>query len=433
MKNCFANITPDSLTGALFAIEGVLDAAVILNGPTGCKLYHSAISEGQMPSQANYDPFSYPEEFYFGQPRIPCTYIDGYDYIYGCSDKLTKLLKDVKKRNYNLLAVVNSPGAALIGDDLNRLMKNELGDTPYFSMESTGFSGDFNQGFYNSMKKVITLLWGERKEVIPKTVNLIGISIYDKYFEGNIEELKRLLKLCGIDVISNICGGESTENIKKAIKAEYNVVIYPECGLQLAKWMKKNYNIPYIVCEEGVSIGFDATESFIDDICKKLNGHEQLFKEELEKARAQSYVYLSRTTSFIGLPKGATFSIKAEASMAYALCKWLCMYLAMIPASIEILPNKDNRYFTKLKNFLQNLGYHNALNKDIHECTGNIVFCDGNTILSLRSCNKNFTGVEISLPSLGYIHVIPKTILGIKGALMFIEHILNGVQFVNFK
>lgn len=431
MKNYFPNIMPDSLTGALLAIEGIKDAAVILNGPTGCKLYHSAVSYAQMPAQANYDPLSYPEEFYFGQPRIPCTYVDGYDYVYGCSDKLTRLLKDIKGRNYNLLAVVNSPGAALIGDDLDRLMKEELGDISYFSMESTGFSGEFQHGFHNAMIKVLSLMLGKRKDVIPKTVNLLGISIYNKYYEGNIEEIKRLLKLCGIDVISNICAGETTENIKNAIKAEYNIVIYPEYGLDLAKWMEEKYNIPYICVEEGLPIGFEATENLINNVCEKLNGNKESFMEESEKARGRSYLYLSRVTSFIGLPKGATFSIKAEASTAYGLTKWLCSYLGMIPVSIEIIAGKENIFYEKLRDFLKDIGYTKALNRLIHENTGNIVFCDGNTILQLRGDNKNFTGVEISLPSLGYVHVVPKSIFGISGTLMLIEHILNGVQFIN--
>src|SRR3712207_3247946 len=151
MKNCFQSIMPDSLTGAILAIDGIKDGAVILNGPTGCKLYHSAISDEQFPRQLSFDPLNYPEEFYFGQPTIPCTYLDGYDYVYGSSEKLGKLLKQIKKENYNLLAVINSPGASLIGDDLNRLIKSEVNDIAYFSMESTGFSGTFNQGFENAM------------------------------------------------------------------------------------------------------------------------------------------------------------------------------------------------------------------------------------------------------------------------------------------
>ncbi|NBB94759.1 MAG: hypothetical protein GVY16_03365 [Planctomycetes bacterium] len=46
---------PDSLTGAILAAEGIVDAAVLLNGPTGCKFYHGAIAEGQVRGLTTYE------------------------------------------------------------------------------------------------------------------------------------------------------------------------------------------------------------------------------------------------------------------------------------------------------------------------------------------------------------------------------------------
>lgn len=343
---------------------------------------------------------------------------------------MIKLLREIKGKGCKLLAVINSPGAALIGDDLDRLIKEEMGDCLYFSMESTGFSGTFNEGFQNAIINVLSILLKNRNGVTPKSVNLIGISIYDKYFQGNIKEIKRLLKLCNIKTISTICAGESIENIKDALKAEYNVVLYPEYGLKIAKWMEENFNIPYMILDEGVPIGFEATENFVYNVCYKLNGDNTLFKEELERAKARSYIYISRFNSLTGLPKGCTFSIKGETSTAYALAKWLYSYLGMIPLSIEI-PEGKGIFYEKLYNSLDNIGYKRALTTSIYENTAHIVFGDGNTILQLRAKGKKFTGVEISLPTLGYINVIPKSIFGIKGSLMIVEQILNSLSFMD--
>ncbi|MDR2403444.1 MAG: oxidoreductase, partial [Spirochaetaceae bacterium] len=126
MKFCSENISPDGFTGALFAIEGIKDACTILNGPTGCKFYHSAISDSQFFRSPTYDPLEYTEGFYFGQSRIPSTYLDGEDYIFGSGEKLTRILKSVVKKRYRLIAVVNSPGAALIGDDLEDFLDREV-------------------------------------------------------------------------------------------------------------------------------------------------------------------------------------------------------------------------------------------------------------------------------------------------------------------
>ncbi|MBQ9827692.1 MAG: oxidoreductase, partial [Lachnospiraceae bacterium] len=86
------NIMPDSISGLIFAFEGIRDTAVLLNGPTGCKFYHSATSDNQVMRKFEYDPLNYPEELYFGQPRVPCTYLDKRDYVYGSEDKVKEAL-----------------------------------------------------------------------------------------------------------------------------------------------------------------------------------------------------------------------------------------------------------------------------------------------------------------------------------------------------
>ena len=50
------NITPDSFSGALFAVEGIKDACTILTGPTGCKFYHSAIADAQFLRTPTFNP-----------------------------------------------------------------------------------------------------------------------------------------------------------------------------------------------------------------------------------------------------------------------------------------------------------------------------------------------------------------------------------------
>ena len=44
-RECSKNIMPDSITGMVFALEGVRNAVVLLNGPMGCKFYHSTTSQ----------------------------------------------------------------------------------------------------------------------------------------------------------------------------------------------------------------------------------------------------------------------------------------------------------------------------------------------------------------------------------------------------
>ncbi|WP_010255957.1 nitrogenase component 1 [Treponema primitia] len=430
------NIAPDSFTGAIFALEGISDACVVLNGPTGCKFYHSAISDSQFLRTASYNPLEFIEGFYFGQPRVPSTYLDGNDYVFGGGEKIANILRTVVKKGYALIAVINSPGAALIGDDLSRFLEEEVKDIPCFSMENTGFSGSFGLGYQNAiigaMKAIGLRSTGltSEGEAKKKTVNLLGLCIYQKYYDQNYLTLKNLLGLCDIEVIAAPGAGDDTAALRRMAEAALNVIVYPEYGRMIAEFLHKEYGMPCLCPEEGPPMGFDAASSFVRQVCEALGADPGKALELIDRARARAYLYLSRFSSLLGLPKGTLFSLKAEASTAYALTKWLCGYLGMIPAAISVLPESDTEFTEKLRIFLTGIHYQETLQKSIIETTTHILLGDGNTVAELKLYGQRFCGIEIMLPVLGYLDITEKTIFGGQGALFLLEQILNGLRFV---
>ncbi|MCR5174507.1 MAG: hypothetical protein K6C09_07775, partial [Oscillospiraceae bacterium] len=93
------SITADSLTGAVFALEGMRNAVVLLNGPMGCRFYHSTTSRFLMTrpllklpagQDGTREPVDYNtlNDWFFRQERVPCTCLDGYDYVYGTKEKV---------------------------------------------------------------------------------------------------------------------------------------------------------------------------------------------------------------------------------------------------------------------------------------------------------------------------------------------------------
>jgi len=425
------NIQPDSLTGAIFAIEGIEDACVVLNGPTGCKFYHSAISDSQYLRGLSFETTKYSEAFYMGQPRVPSTYLDGHDYVFGSGDKLTAILKKLMKDDYKLIVIVNSPGAALIGDDLEGFLAKEVrGTIPCFSIENTGYSGSFSAGYQNSIIKTLDAIVMNPRRVQKNTVNLLGLNIYQKHFEENYQTLKSLLALCGIHVISAPGAGDDVETICKITEAEYNIVVYPEYGNEIAAALDNIYDIPYMQLTEGLPIGFDATLSFVTQICDKLNANPEKAVEKIEKARAKAYLHLARFSSLTGLPKGAFFGIKAEASVCYAITKWLTTYLGMIPAAIDVLSDGDEVSMQMLTSFLAQIDCLSTLDNDITETPMHLLFADGSTIALARLKEKKVCGIELSLPTLGYTDVTDKHILGEEGALFLLEQIINGLRYL---
>ncbi len=459
------NITPDSLSGILFALEGVDKICTLLNGPTGCKFYHSAISDNQRIFQHELDPMNHHEEFFFGQPRIPSTYLDKRDYVYGSRDKLIMAIEYIEKNfDYEMICVVNSPGAALIGDDLEGILSTAIKRTPYLTIQTPGFSENLSSGYeyavmailekilgndipqsdgenhsspegflsYDSegcsSEEMTTPLFSNSTKPQEPVVNLIGLPIYKNYYEGDVKEIKRLLKMCGIKVASSLCSDCSLEDIRNLKDSDLNIVVDKEFGEKTAKWLHRHTGAKYFVAP-CLPIGFEETEKFIRSICRILDCSDDVFTKEAERSRAMAYIQLSRLNSLTGLPRGVGFAVKGSYNQCFSYSNFLIKYLGMIPRAFLVDdPNVD--YLKEdLNSLLEERHMGSIIHKDFYDEDFDIAIADGSTIAKLKLLNKEFSGIENSLPTMGYINVIPKTHLGLTGALLLIEQVLNGLIF----
>ena len=427
MSGYLENITPDGLSGLIFALEGVAGSIVLLNGPTGCKFYHSATSDSQMIRQLEFDPLNYPEKWYFGQPRVPCTYLDNGDYVYGSREKLLEALEYLKANvKHSIIAIVNSPGAALIGDDLAGIARAALGDAPIVTIETPGFSSDVCAGFEQGAVALVDALDPPGLTVRPKTVNLLGVSIFQKYFAGDLIELRRLLNLCGITVNCALCADASPDEVREISAAALNIVVRPEYGLDTAEYLKERYGTPYYVCD-GAPIGFAAAEKLAYDLSDLLDCDPTAAIEDSERARANAYVHISRVNSLVGLPKGTRVSVEGTYSDLYAYFRFFTEYFGMLPEGANVFCPRADFMKQKLEELMRGYGLSDVLTRDIFDGQSDLVFASGATISRLRNAGRQFVGIENALPVLGYLDVIPKTHLGVSGASLLVEQVLNGL------
>ena len=412
--NEIRSITPDGISGMIFTMEGIKNSVILLNGPMGCKFYHSTTSQFLMPRPALYLPveegkdpvevrFDFLNEWFFRQPRVPCTWLDGHDYVYGTLEKVTDGLRYIKAHvPCDLITVVNAPGASLIGDDPREICREIFPDIPAIVLESPGFSTEYYDGCDTAILELFRQagdrLWGDRvgdEKPGKPTVNILGISIWQKYALGDMEEIRRILAMCGIDVNTILCAGCSLEEMKKIPEADLNIVLYPEMGLSGAKWLQQNLDMPYYVCEVP-PIGFDATAAFAEEVSQLLKTDCSKVKEEIEVARAKAWYSISGIYNACGKPDGTIFAVKSFPSQEKGITQFLSDYLGMI-----------------------------ADPSDISHTKAEIVFSDANIISELMLRDKEFCGIEIANPTMGYVDVIPKTLLGINGGLFLTEQVLN--------
>lgn len=439
------NITPDSISGIIFAFEGLKDTVVLLNGPTGCKFYHSATSDNQMIRRQEFDPLNYPPIWYFGQPRVPCSFLDKRDYVYGSGEKIREGIEFLRSRlSFARLIVVNSPGAALIGDELERIVGGCIDDCRVITVESPGYSKYVWDGYSLACTKIIEELLpqpGMREKRIRdankgKCINILGLSIFHKYYRGSLDELKRLLEMCGISVCCCLACGNDTEELSSLREAGLNVVVDARYGLEAARLLRDKYGTPYMLCD-GTPVGFAATEKLVGAICDHLGAapdDRSRFVTECERARALSFAHISRVNSLTGLPKGTRFAVQGTACECLGYVRFLVDYFGMTADSVQVLDrecasDRENDALDLLVSELERTGMSEAMDRDILDTSAALVFADGNIIASLKMRGSEFTGIETALPSIGYIDVIPKTHFGISGALLICEQVLNGLLY----
>ena len=95
----------------IFAMEGMKNSIVLLNGPMGCRFYHSTTSRFLsirpmllLPTEDGRRvpvDYNYLNDFFFRQDRVPCTYLDGYDYVYSTRDKVRRALDFIRDNGKN--------------------------------------------------------------------------------------------------------------------------------------------------------------------------------------------------------------------------------------------------------------------------------------------------------------------------------------------
>jgi nitrogenase molybdenum-iron protein alpha/beta subunit len=258
-------------------------------------------------------------------------------------------------------------------------------------------------------------------------INLLGMSLLQRNLTGDIAELTRLLALVGVTINCIPGAGSGVTQLRNIANADLNVVIHPEYGIQTAQRLNQLFGTPMYL-QHGLPIGFEATEQWISAISARLNLDPTPALDDSAKARARAYAFISRVHSITGLPRGVPFAVEGTYSELLGYTRFCTDYLGMTPDRLQVLHSAADTVKTPLLTYLAELNINNVLG-EIDTTQAEIILASGNTIARLKAAGKQFSGVETRLPSLGYLDVIPKTHLGITGALQLSELLLNSLPF----
>ena len=426
----------------IFAMEGIRNVIVLLNGPMGCKFYHSTTSAhltkhpplraaDGTPAEKGQVEYDILNSYFFRQSRVPCTYLDGADFVYGTAEKVEAALRYFgEKFRFDLLVIVDSPGASLIGDELKELAARVLPHKPVAVLESPGYSEYFSDGYDRAVSTLLRQLpaFAPRKPRGQKPrVNLLGVSIWHRYWEGDLEEMRRLLGLCGIEVNCCLCAGCTMEEVRALPDADLNLLLYPEMGRDTAAFLKERFGTPCYVFD-GPPVGFRATEEAFREICARLGTDAAPLLTGSERSRAEAWFQLNDLDQMNYLSSGSTFAVEGMDSVALAYTSFLTEYLGLTPECVSLTGSPDGGIREKLRALLRSCRAEDAERRDILDSRAELVFADANTIAALHTRQDAFSGIEISLPGMGYVDFVKKTHLGLRGALFLTEQAVNGLR-----
>lgn len=418
-------IRPDGFTGALMAVESIDDARAVLHGPGGCRTCHMILSRKLYPRMEKEGMSEYNLPFFYGQPRLPCTYLEENDYINGAYDIMKEALPIIGSKDDKMIVVIDSPGAALIGDNHQKAISECELDEKAFSIDESLISAPLSTGYDLTMRSVLEWLSPERTNVQERGVNILGMSILDKDWVNGVREIEGLIKMLDLDIISIPGAGCSTDDLKMSVNASLNIVIYPEFGLNLAEYYEKKYGIPYIISPYGAPIGFDATEHWIDCIAKTTSTDPKKALEHIGSYKKDVFnVFMGSRYKTVKL-KGSSFSICGDASVVFPLTKWLYEYVSLTPVAVRTDPGSYQPYNDALKDFLDSKDLSESWNREPIE--SDLIFADGDTSMIMECsglCNK---GIDIGMPTTDHDNLIPRPMIGPKGAMYILDEIMRSV------
>lgn len=292
-------------------------------------------------------------EGYAGGNTIPCTNASEPDVVYGGEDKLRSVIEGAfKVIDADLYVVLTGCTSDIVGDDVGRVASEyqEQGRAIVFAE-----TGGFKSNNYISHEAVVNAIIDQYVNVHNKggnvrqgLVNVFSAVPYqDPYWNGNLEEIKRVLEGIGLKV-NILFGTESggVEEWKTIPDAQFNILVNSWTGLGIVKHLEEKYGTPYVHFPY-LPIGGIETTKFLKAIAEFGKLDNEMAEVFIKKEEEKYYSFIERTADFMlefryGLPR--RFYTILDASYSIGFSKFLLNELGIIPAKQFVTDNTPEEF-----------------------------------------------------------------------------------------
>ncbi|MFL0196740.1 nitrogenase component 1 [Clostridium sp. WILCCON 0269] len=299
---------------------------------------------------------------YAGGDAIPCSNMIERDVVFGGEKKLKRLIEGTLKiMDGDLFVVLTGCTSDIIGDDVGSVVSEfQRQGVPIVYAETAGFKGDAYRGHELVLEAIINQYLKDDGKRTPGLVNIFAsVPIHDPFWEGDLQEIKRLLGSIGLN--ANILFGYNSGGIN-AINdiphAEFNLVISPWVGVGIAELLKKKFNTPYLHCPI-LPIGGSETSRFLNKVVDFAGMDKEIVNKVIKKEEDEYYHYLTRLADFLvefrfDLPK-RFFTIN-DSSYSLAMTKFLVNDLGLLPEHQFITEDVPERFRDVIRGYFKDIG-----------------------------------------------------------------------------
>ena len=336
--------------GAQQSVVAIRRGAPIVHAGPGCSnKIHGLLGQG---------------EGYAGGSTIPCTNFSETEVVYGGEQRLRSVIDGaLKVIDADLYVVLTGCTSDIVGDDVGMVVSEFAGrGTPIVHVETGGFKSNnyvSHETVVNAIIDQYSDLYAGDGSVVPRLVNVFASVPYqDPFWEGNLEELKRVLT--GIGLTVNILFGQQSAGVAewRAIpRAALNIVASAWVGVGVAKHLNEKYGTPWTHFPY-LPVGGEQTSTFLRQVAQAAGLPEGPVEAFIRHEEERFYSHLERTASFLlefryGLPRRVHSLL--DASYTVGLAKFLLTELGILPGRLIVTDNTPEEFQEGIRHELKHI------------------------------------------------------------------------------
>ena len=409
-------IQPDGTLGAVLASEGLGFTETLVNGAGGCRSRTQIVMRDVIPSYSPEGQGCCRSRYFSRQSRLPCTYLNGDDMVFGCEGKVEAAKDSIEEVSGKGTAMVDTLAASLTCSDHSL----PVGGGPI--MPDCDLSMLTFDGGYDAMTRAIlerSDLSGKRER---RSVNILGYGLADMGWESGVETLTPLLNAMGIDDVMFVgCRNMDPHGISGA---ELDVMLHPQRSSSTADYLETRFGIPGLRPSLGAPVGYTATRNLLTEIGEMMDLDPSPAIAMIDKDERRVRDRLLNLNKGVNSLRCRNLCMECESSIAYPLTVWMVGKFGLIPRSIKVT---DKEYLPELNDYLENLGFPEAMDGAMPD-DPDIVFTDGIEADLGRKTDGASSYIEMRLPFIRSIDLLDRTIIGPRGCRYLLDSLLNNAS-----